>query len=442
MERTKTDVDDAEEDDDDFDMFNPSKPPSRRGEASSSATLRPTTKTVVKHIEDLADEEGFFRAPPGTLVQSYTICGELGKGVFSTVFLVKKTSEELLLAMKVLRANETMYKAGMKELSILREIGDHPHIVKLLDSFELENSDRSSTSPHLCLVFERMEMNLRETLNKYGQNVGLSLEGVRTFARQLCSALARLRDLEIVHADLKPDNVLVSADLRRCSLSDLGSAFRLRDPEALIPTPYLVSRYYRSPEIILGLKYGCEADVWALGATLFELFCGRVLFPGETNNDMLRLIHEAVGRIPKAMVRRHCEVYKTRLEREPHFESMSEDSSSEFRFKQHERDPVTGSVIRRLVRVAERPSPRQSVKGLVIAKGLETVTEDQTLLLDFADALEACLAIDPHHRLDPRKAMMETTSSPFFSSFSSVNRSSSGGGHSKRLRKTSAVDDD
>ena len=53
------------------------------------------------------------------------------------------------------------------------------------------------------------------------------------------------------------------------------------------PTPYLVSRFYRPPEVILGLEYDRNVDLWSASVTLAELFTGSVLFPGQSNNDML-----------------------------------------------------------------------------------------------------------------------------------------------------------
>jgi serine/threonine-protein kinase PRP4 len=76
-------------------------------------------------------------------------------------------------------------------------------VVRLLDSFELEFG---SQTPNLVLVFERMGMNLRQTLDKFGRNVGLSMDAVKNFALQLFSVLAKFKELGLVHADLKPEN--------------------------------------------------------------------------------------------------------------------------------------------------------------------------------------------------------------------------------------------
>jgi serine/threonine-protein kinase PRP4 len=98
-------------------------------------------------------------------------------------------------------------------------------------------------------------MNLRETLKKFGKDVGINIGAVRLYARQLLVALRHLADLRVVHADIKLDNILCSGDLKKVILCDFGSAFRETDTDNE-PTPYLVSRFYRAPEIILGQQ--CE----------------------------------------------------------------------------------------------------------------------------------------------------------------------------------------
>lgn len=60
-------------------------------------------------------------------------------------------------------------------------------------------------------------------------------------------------------------------------------------------TPYLVSRFYRSPEVILGLPYDHPMDMWSVGCVLYELYTGQILFPGRTNNEMLKLMMDVKG---------------------------------------------------------------------------------------------------------------------------------------------------
>lgn len=108
----------------------------------------------------------------------------------------------------------------------------------------------------------RSSINLREVLKKFGRDVGINLRAVRSYAQQMFLGLSLLRKCNILHADLKPDNILVrivhrfwpfSTDLLQVNdarnvlkICDLGSAAEASDSEI---TPYLVSRFYRAPEI-------------------------------------------------------------------------------------------------------------------------------------------------------------------------------------------------
>ena len=181
-------------------------------------------------------------------------------------------------------------------------------------------------------------MNLRETIKKFGKGVGISITAVRLYARQLFIALKYLQDLKIVHADIKPDNILISDDLKQVKLCDFGSAFYIDDPDSNISTPYLVSRFYRAPEIILGLSYDYGIDIWGIGTVLYELYTGHVLFPGRTNNDMLRLMMMIKGKFPNKLIKLHLKAYEL-LKMDSHF--VNDISSVDFKFKQYETDDVT-----------------------------------------------------------------------------------------------------
>ena len=127
--------------------------------------------------------------------------------------------------------------------------------------------------------------------------------------KDLFSAINYCHRRGIVHCDLKPDNVLVNHDFTTLMVCDMGSASYENDPENL-PTPYLVSRYYRAPEIILGLRYGKAVDLWSVGVTIWELITGKVMFRGGDNGEMLREIQERRGGVGPKMVRRHMRAFK------------------------------------------------------------------------------------------------------------------------------------
>ncbi len=250
--------------------------------------------------EDAVDKEGYYHVQQGEVVDGrYKVVADIGRGVFSCVLAcIDEKSEGKAVAIKVIKNNHVMNKAAEKEVAILSQISaDDPagkkHCIHMLGSFEHKG--------HTCMVFDRYDMDLRQVLKTYGRKVGIKLNAVRVYGAQLLTSLAQLRKLRIVHADIKPDNVLVTEDKRKVVLADFGSASDLDDCEI---TPYLVSRYYRAPEVSLGHPYGCEIDVWAVGCTLFEMYTGNFLFDGESNNHMLRAIQELRGGFSHKMIRR------------------------------------------------------------------------------------------------------------------------------------------
>jgi serine/threonine protein kinase len=214
----------------------------------------------------------------------YEVIKASGKGVFSSVVTAADKLRQdpdggnPLVAIKVIRANDTMYKAGKLELAILNKLGEEDrenrrHVIRLLRSFEYRN--------HLCLVrdsfptwpqykhlahtqladctsvmqvFEHMQMNLRELTRKVGVGRGIRIDAVGQLALQMLVAIKHLRNTGILHADIKPDNILINSRMNKIKLCDLGSATFARSHNE--PTPYLVSRFYRAPEVILGLPYG------------------------------------------------------------------------------------------------------------------------------------------------------------------------------------------
>ncbi len=248
-------------------------------------------------VDEFDDADGYYKLLLGEVLDNgrYHVRANLGKGMFSGVVRAKdlhwkggEGSEDV--AIKVLRSQESMYKAGQKEAAILRKLHeadptDKKHLVRLLRTFEHRG--------HLCLVFESLSMNLREVVKRFGKDVGINLRAVRTYASQMFLALLLLRKCDVMHADIKPDNILVNESKSVLKVCDLGSASDVSENDI---TPYLVSRFYRAPEVILGLPYDCNLDTWSIACTLYELYTGKILFPGRTNNHMLLLIMELKGK--------------------------------------------------------------------------------------------------------------------------------------------------
>lgn len=301
------------------------------------------------------------------------------------------------VAVKLIRNNDTMRRAGMKELDILRTLATADpkgryHCVRLLHTFEHRS--------HLCLVFEPLNMNLKEVQNKFGKGVGISIAAVRNYARQLLLSLNLLAKLRVVHADIKPHNILANDRYNTIKLADFGSAFKEDDPEANLPTPLLVSRFYRAPEIILGFPHTPALDMWSVACCLFELYTGSPLFPGVDNNDMLWLMQKYKGKFPVRMVKHHlraCAQYGF----ECHFDDGHAEGGASFRFRRNVLDPVTKQAVTKLVDVPS--SPAESIGEKLLAK--RSADDDKRSVLALRDLLEAMLALDPKQRISVREAI-------------------------------------
>lgn len=226
-------------------------------------------------------------------------------------------------------------------------------------------------------------MNLRQVLKKFGRNSGLNIHAVRAYAQQVFLGLALLRKCEIIHADLKPDNILVNNEKNYLKICDLGSASSISECEI---TPYLVSRFYRAPEVILGLKYDYGVDVWAIGCTIFELYTGNILFNGRSNNQMLKLFMECKGRFPGKLLRRAEFTFS-------HFDQ-------DLVFQSQEQDKITKEPV---IKPLAFSSPVRDIKARL--SDMFEIGENAILLRHLSDLLERCLELNPERRITPLEAL-------------------------------------
>jgi len=156
------------------------------------------------------------------------------------------------------------------QLNTKLDKNDDHHILRLKDTFIHRQ--------HLCLVFELLSVNLYELI-KQNQFRGLSTTLVRVFAQQLLNGLSLLNKARLIHCDLKPENIL----------------------RQTVYT-YIQSRFYRSPEVLLGLPYSSAIDMWSLGCIVVELFLGLPLFPGSSEYNQVSRIVEMLGNPPNWML--------------------------------------------------------------------------------------------------------------------------------------------
>ncbi|KAL4958281.1 kinase-like domain-containing protein [Aspergillus filifer] len=373
----------AEDDDDMFaeDTEETAKP------AHSSAVAVPQARELdISLMDNWDDPEGYYNLRIGELINGrYHVTQNLGKGMFSSVVRAMDSETNKLVAIKIIRQNDTMKKAGLKEINILEQLqeadpDDKKHMIKFERSFEHKG--------HLCMVFENLSMNLREVLKKFGRDVGLNLRAIRAYAQQIFLGLSLMRKCNILHADLKPDNLLVNEQRNILKVCDLGSASPAGDNEI---TPYLVSRFYRAPEIILGIPYDYAIDVWSIGCTLFELYTGKILFTGRNNNQMLKSIMECRGKYPPKLLRRGSLAHL-------HFDDMAN-------FHSTEEDKITRRLATRILDF-KKPTRDLKTRLLGTGRGMRGMSDAEAKELAlFVDLLDRCLSLNPEKRCTPAEAL-------------------------------------
>ncbi|CAK7563671.1 MAG: U4/U6 small nuclear ribonucleoprotein prp4 [Sporothrix epigloea] len=341
------------------------------------------------------DIQGYYKIRRGEVLDDrYQIQSSLGKGMFSGVARAWdiSTPERREVAIKIMRNNDALRKGGYTEIAILRKLNEsdpesRKHIVRFERSFEFRG--------HLCMAFENLSMNLREVLKKFGNNVGINLHGVRVYAYQIFVALAHMRRCSIIHADLKPDNILVNDNRSTLKICDLGTAIDRSDAATahMEITPYLVSRFYRAPEIVLGMPYDYAVDMWSIGCTLYELYTGKILFTGESNNQMLRAIMEIRGKMSAKLYRRG-ELWRM------HF-----DDNGGFLSQEH--DKFQGKTTIKTIPVIK---PTRDLRTRLMAASVGMNDAESRDLSQFHDLLDRCLNLNPDKRILPSDALKH----PFF----------------------------
>lgn len=231
----------------------------------------------------------------GTLVvgdECYDMVATVGKGTFGEVTQGWRRSTGEMVAIKILK-NEghhgQVVKNELRLLQALREVDtEESHVVRFLESF----SDGAWT----YLVFELLEQNLFD-FQKQNNFLPLPVRHIRTITAQVLAALVKLKELSIIHADLKPENIMLVDHARypfHVKLIDFGSASIFPEVRHL-EEPYIQSRFYRAPEILLGLPFCEKVDIWSLGCVMAELHLGWPLYPGINEYDQVRYICSTLG---------------------------------------------------------------------------------------------------------------------------------------------------
>lgn len=159
---------------------------------------------------------------------------------------------------------------------------NHPNIVKLF-SYWISNS-------FLYLVMEFIPQTLGSVLNRLSlEKMRMKTDRMKRLMMQLASALDYLEQIQLMHRDLKPDNILLNANANELKLADFGSAKFVEKDKSNIT--YVCTRFYRAPCLILNRNmYSTSIDIWSFGCILGEFAYGKPLFTGDTQVDVMARI--------------------------------------------------------------------------------------------------------------------------------------------------------
>ncbi|GIY52247.1 hypothetical protein CDAR_245811 [Caerostris darwini] len=324
----------------------------------------------------------------------YEIDSLIGKGSFGQVVKAYDHEEQCQVAIKIIKNKKPFLNQAQIEVKLLEMMNNHDSdnnfeligqdkIVKLKGHFMWRN--------HLCLVFELLSYNLYDLLRNTNFR-GVSLNLTRKFAQQMCTALMFLSsaDLNIIHCDLKPENILLCNPKRSAiKIVDFGSSCQLGQRIY----QYIQSRFYRSPEVLLGIAYDMSIDMWSLGCILAEMHTGEPLFSGGNEVDQMNKIVEVLGMPPKYIL---DVAHKTRK----YFDRLPDGTFVLKKTKDRKKYKLPGSRKLHDILGVETGGPG----GRRLGETGHTVSD----YLKFKDLLIRMLDYDPKTRITPYHALQHS----------------------------------
>ncbi|CAB4055688.1 CDK6 [Lepeophtheirus salmonis] len=260
--------------------------------ATPVSTPPPRRSTTVSARHPPRSTNALFAAFRGS--SHYEEINRIGKGAYGTVYLARDTQKERFVALKKMKfclTEDGVPMAILREISLLKQLErfDHPNIVRLLD---ITHGQRYEREMSLHLIFEHVHQDLATYLEKC-PSPGLPPAKIKNLIWQIFNGVDFLHSHRIVHRDLKPQNLLITKS-GQVKLTDFGLA-RIYDFYSLL-TSVVVTLWYRSPEVLMGLSYATPVDVWACGCIFAELFIlKKAIFPGEYELDQLNRIFDVIG---------------------------------------------------------------------------------------------------------------------------------------------------
>ncbi|XP_030760629.1 cyclin-dependent-like kinase 5 isoform X2 [Sitophilus oryzae] len=195
-------------------------------------------------------------------MQKYEKLEKIGEGTYGTVFKAKNRESHEIVALKRVRLDdddEGVPSSALREICLLKEL-KHKNIVRLYDVL---HSDKK-----LTLVFEHCDQDLKKYFDSL--NGDIDLDVVKSFMYQLLRGLAFCHNHNVLHRDLKPQNLLINKN-GELKLADFGLARAFGIPVKCYSAE-VVTLWYRPPDVLFGAKlYTTSIDMWSAGCIFAEL---------------------------------------------------------------------------------------------------------------------------------------------------------------------------
>merc|ERR1712230_361043 len=261
-------------------------PPFRTFPPSPTAQRLPFSVPSTISIQNLNTEEEpaeMDKRHPSSFQQ----LEKLGEGTYATVFKGRNRQTGELVALKEIHldSEEGTPSTAIREISLMKEL-KHENIVTLYDVIHTENK--------LMLVFEYMDKDLKKYMDARGDRGQLDQVTIKRFMQDLLRGTAFCHDNRVLHRDLKPQNLLINTK-GQLKLADFGLARAFGIPVNTFSNE-VVTLWYRAPDVLLGSRtYNTSIDIWSAGCIMAEMYTGRPLFPGTTNEDQLQKIFRLMG---------------------------------------------------------------------------------------------------------------------------------------------------
>ncbi|XP_058617538.1 testis-specific serine/threonine-protein kinase 6 [Onychostoma macrolepis] len=231
----------------------------------------------------------------------YKFIAEIGEGSFSEVKLATSQKHQCNVAIKIVdrvkAPKDFVQKFLPRELAILRRV-NHEHIVQMHELIEVAGK-------RLCIV---MEAAAKDLLQKIHEVKRLPEDQSKNLFSQMVSAINYLHQMDIIHRDLKCENILLTAE-EQVKITDFGFARCVQDPSELSET-FCGSAAYTPPEVIMGMPYDPKKyDIWSLGVILYVMVTGSMPYDDTNLRRLHRLQRKSLVFSDDAGVQEPCQVF-------------------------------------------------------------------------------------------------------------------------------------